>query len=1126
MSKITWLHISDIHLNIQHEFDVKIVLDELLKDITNQIKNNDLQPDFIVVTGDISFSSKPEEYELAKKFFDDLLEATSIPKDRLFIVPGNHDVDRKTLKSISLDIGKTLIDRDKTNESLGDDEERSFILGRFHNYKNFINEYFKDQGIHFDENTYFYVKKISVAGLKIGILGLNSSWLSSSDADRGRLQLGERQIRKTLDDSRDVDFRVALLHHPFDWLQDFERGYVDSLLFDNCQFILNGHMHRQDILELRAPDSEAVIIPAGAIYESRNYSNSYNFVKLDPEQQNGIIYFRKYSDKRGGFWAPDSTSFRNVNDGTYPFRFSCHPRGSSDIEVPLEPLKFDSIKPYFGNPYLMKGKFVGRIEERKQLTKWLAEAEEQIFTLIAIGGMGKTSLAWAWLHRDVMGETLPGMLVDKDQDLNACRLPEESRVDGIFWWSFYERESFFNKFIDEALLYTCKEEDISKIQSLQERIKKFVDVLREKRFLIVLDGFERELRSYSSLNAAYQEDTIEGLSQSDFRRCTDFYADTFLRWIASGHFRSRILITSRHLPFELDSVSSCKTLNLTGLDPEDAIRYIQSTNIKGSKDEIGRICDNYGYHPLALQILVGMIVYDPENPRDINAANFYDPIPNLMQREHHILELAYNQLKPEIKQLLSRVAAFRFAINYNVVKIINPFNLEDQLKAALRELIERNLISFDQEQGMYNLHPVVREYAYKRLIDKENIHSQLRSYYLSASDPNTVRSIEDLKDTIELYHHTVKAGLYEEAFSIYSIKLDKILYHKLGAAQIIIKLLKGLFPDGEDSPPRLKEKSNQGSVLNSLALCYGFVGQLKHAESIFKIILPLAQNEKNKATALGNLSEIQLGLGELKAAEQNLHLIIDISRSSKDIHNELFARLLLSRISAHYGDFAGANKELEIANSLNIELQKKKEKSLGETNIFLFRTTANLIASKEKYKYASLSLRTARKALRAAKIEFPEHAPILIEVKLSLSLALLATYLSKDFKKKEDIEEAEKYLQEVMSSCHKTNMLRIEPDILIAWSILHMTKGNLNQAKFSAEEALFIAERCGLRLKQAEIHNFLAQMAIKSNEFSEAKKQALIAYECAQCDGAPHYYKAAIKEAESILKRIEKSYHN
>ena len=930
--------------------------------------------------------------------------------------------------------------------------------------------------------------------MKIGILGLNSSWWSSSDADYGKLLCGERQIRKALEDSEDVNFRLAIIHHPFEWLRDFERGHVDAYLIDNCDFILHGHTHRQGILEFKTPDGQAVIIPAGASYESRNYPNSYNFVKLNLEEQNGTIYFRIYSDNGEGFWTLDATSFRNVKDGTYTFKLPHRLVESSDLKQGIKDSKATLIEPYFGNPYPMKGNFVGRVKERKLLTKWLTEGEEQIFALTAIGGTGKTSLAWSWLHRDIMGKTLPGMLSDKHDDLEACRLPKEARLDGIFWWSFYERESFFDKFIDEALIYTCKNEEIGKTRSVQEKVKKLVDALRGKRFLFILDGFERELLSYSSLNAAYQEDITDSSSQTDFRRCTDLNADTFLRWAASGHSRSRILITSRHLPLELDNASSCGALELTGLDPADAIRYVQSMKIKGTQDEIGRICENYAYHPLALQILVGMIIYDPLYPRDIKAANYYNPIPDLKQREHHILELAYNQLAPKMKELLSRVAAFRSMIAFDAIKIINPFNDEDQLRVALRELIERSLFSFDQERGLYNLHPVVREYAYMRLKDKEIVHNQLRGFYSSRSNPKPVRSIEDLKDIIELYHHTVKAGLYDEAFGIYKENLITVLFHQLGAYQIDIKLLEALFPDGKDLPPRLREKNDQGSVLNSLALCYGRVGQLKHSESIFKIALPFAQNEIDKATCLGNLSNVQMDLGKLKAAKENLSLKVDTSKILKDIRSEVFARASLSLLLAYCGDFAGASKELQLAEGLDIELRKKARNHMGDAQIFHYRTLINLIACKINSKYISLSLRTARKALQIVK--FTSQEPLLIEVKLALTLALLATYLDKGSKRKETLEEAEKYLQEVTVASHIISRLEKEPEILIAWSHLYLGKGDLHQAKIKAEEALFIAERCELRLKQAEIHNFLAQLAVKSKELSEAKKQALIGRGC------------------------------
>lgn len=80
MSKITWLHLSDLHFRESANWDENIVLKALLTDIREQIKSEDLRPDFIVVTGDIAFRSAPEEYTLAGQFLDKLLKATDLRK--------------------------------------------------------------------------------------------------------------------------------------------------------------------------------------------------------------------------------------------------------------------------------------------------------------------------------------------------------------------------------------------------------------------------------------------------------------------------------------------------------------------------------------------------------------------------------------------------------------------------------------------------------------------------------------------------------------------------------------------------------------------------------------------------------------------------------------------------------------------------------------------------------------------------------------------------------------------------------------------------------------------------------------------------------------------------------------
>jgi 3',5'-cyclic AMP phosphodiesterase CpdA len=93
--EITWLHISDIHLKAGASYDRDVVLRSLLSSL-KEFGKRDLSPDVIFITGDLAFSGVEDEYTVADQFLDDLLKATNLGRDRIFVVPGNHDVDRKS----------------------------------------------------------------------------------------------------------------------------------------------------------------------------------------------------------------------------------------------------------------------------------------------------------------------------------------------------------------------------------------------------------------------------------------------------------------------------------------------------------------------------------------------------------------------------------------------------------------------------------------------------------------------------------------------------------------------------------------------------------------------------------------------------------------------------------------------------------------------------------------------------------------------------------------------------------------------------------------------------------------------------------------------------------------------
>jgi tetratricopeptide (TPR) repeat protein len=774
--------------------------------------------------------------------------------------------------------------------------------------------------------------------------------------------------------------------------------------------------------------------------------------------------------------------------------------------MPLPP------QPYFAHPYALQEHFTGRVRERRMLSEWLSGDDHPMLALVAIGGMGKSALTWAWLQRDVLGLPLPGQPEDPPDIAAAYRVPEEARPEGVLWWSFYEREAGCPAFLDTALTYASGGQvDPRGIPSDYDKLQRLVALLQERRLLLVLDGLERQLRAYASLSAAYQGDTVPQDVQGDPNSCTDPHAADFLRQVAALPLRSRVLITSRLFPRELEGLGGCRREELTGLYPDDAVAFFHAHGVKGTRAEIEAACQPYGYLPLALRLLAGMIVRDKRMPGDIRVADRHPVLPELKGKEqHHILEVAYNALDEDKQALLSRIAAFRSPMAYDAVSVLNPFADDEQFDAALEELIDRGLLSFDPQRVRYDLHPIVRQYAYDRLADKEGVHSRLRDYFAAVPAPEVdeVQSIEDLAPVIELYHHTVGAGRYDEAFGLFHDRVHDLLYYRFGAYHTVVELVRALFPDGEDRLPQLKTENAQSWTLNDLAVSYTLSGQPRRAAQLFEVSKAMDETQGDKeslTTALENLGVQQLGLGELAAAEANLRQSLELAGETGDELDQAVGHQQLGRLLAYCGAFGEADQELSGALALADKLAHKQ----GAGIIWADRSLRALLMGDAK-----AALNAVRQARELAEELAVERDFIRAEWLLGTALVALA---SEDGGPQDTLTEAETHLTEALTRCRRINMVYDEPDILLAWARWHHARGNAQQAQQHAKEALAIADRCEYRLAQADIHNFLARLALDDGDKDVARQHADIARERAWCDGPPHCYKPALDEAERLL---------
>jgi hypothetical protein len=236
-------------------------------------------------------------------------------RSNLFLVPGNHDLDRDKLRYLTPFL-TLLPNRDQVIEELSNPETRANFLAPMQAYAKFCSTYLSPAGA---AAAYAQLHQFVAAGRSVGILGLNSAWMcgqkmeGSDISDYGHLILGETQMNQHFDKWKKADVRMAVMHHPFEWFSTVEdRGRLRRALTQACHFLLRGHEHDPEVTVLAAGTAGgSAIFSAGAAYDRRDSTfrpNGYNFVYLDFEQGQGTVYLRRYDSDQRKFIANSSVT--------------------------------------------------------------------------------------------------------------------------------------------------------------------------------------------------------------------------------------------------------------------------------------------------------------------------------------------------------------------------------------------------------------------------------------------------------------------------------------------------------------------------------------------------------------------------------------------------------------------------------------------------------------------------------------------------------------------------------------------------------------------------------------------------------------------------------------------------
>jgi predicted MPP superfamily phosphohydrolase len=320
---LTWIHLSDLHLEEVDRYKRKELLAALWKDIKN-FQNNGITPNFIAFTGDITYHGIKEEYDYAlKDFFEPLMKVCKIQSKNIFISPGNHDSNWNAVGKLDNPIPQ-LIDGKEIDAFIQQITNKDKYLTPFQDCREFLCSFspaYQNQ----DNPVFGSVHSVNIGGLNVSILCLNSAWLSGYNLDLhgevddyGKLALSGYQIINAQLKNGKSDLQIVLLHHPWDWLLEDDKSNSINRLSRSCNIILRGHLHKQNAMLESNLSGDNLVITAGALYSNSKYPNAYNYVHLDLLNGVGTVYFRRYSSDKNE-WQKDIVSTGEDNDGQFAF---------------------------------------------------------------------------------------------------------------------------------------------------------------------------------------------------------------------------------------------------------------------------------------------------------------------------------------------------------------------------------------------------------------------------------------------------------------------------------------------------------------------------------------------------------------------------------------------------------------------------------------------------------------------------------------------------------------------------------------------------------------------------------------------------------------------------------------
>jgi Calcineurin-like phosphoesterase len=288
--KIGILHLTDIHFTEKTRLDSK--MNSFCRALINDL--SDIKKVYVIISGDIAFSGKKEEYEQAKKFLS--VSKTLITSElknlefKYIVVPGNHDCniakyDNQLRKNILMNINYQTIGTDNSVIDLCLNVQTDF----WDFYKNYNKT---------PDNKLFYTIEDIVEDRKICFHCMNTAWMSQKDEVVGGLFFPVKKFQTIKHEENSLNFGVW--HHPYNWFNpntsENNKTEFEKFTEDISSASFFGHEHVQSSYTNENRNSGRKInLFSGEVFNEDKKTNISGFQTLIIDLNTEVGEIKKYN---------------------------------------------------------------------------------------------------------------------------------------------------------------------------------------------------------------------------------------------------------------------------------------------------------------------------------------------------------------------------------------------------------------------------------------------------------------------------------------------------------------------------------------------------------------------------------------------------------------------------------------------------------------------------------------------------------------------------------------------------------------------------------------------------------------------------------------------------------------